>query len=276
METRKRNRRMIESRLKAPRVTSGRNPGDHGYRLSHGFATGDSRDFIAGAAPVSFILFPFPRSLAVSRTRIACLLARFNCACSLPATRPSRCSTACSRSLPEFTTTFGVSPAQSALSVSVTTASLAIAIFVAGFVSEGWSRHRLMTLSLTASSLLTIIVAFLPSWHALLFVRALEGLALGGVPAVAMAYLAEEVHPDGLGLAMGLYVGGTAIGGMAGRVISGDSRGLLFVARGYRRDRRAWAACDARVPCAPAAVATLRAARAAWGFAIIGRRSPSI
>ncbi len=78
-----------------------------------------------------------------------------------------------------------------------------------------------MTLSLTVSALLTIIVAVLPSWHVLLFVRALEGLALGGVPAVAMAYLAEEVHPDGLGLAMGLYVGGTAIGGMAGRVISG-------------------------------------------------------
>lgn len=123
--------------------------------------------------------------------------------------------------LPEFTKAFGVSPAQSALSVSVTTASLAVAIFAAGFVSEGWSRHKLMTLSLTASSLLTIIVAFLPSWPALLFVRALEGLALGGVPAVAMAYLAEEVHPAGLGLAMGLYVGGTAIGGMAGRVISG-------------------------------------------------------
>lgn len=123
--------------------------------------------------------------------------------------------------LPEFSATFGVSPAQSALSVSVTTASLALAIFVAGFVSEGWSRHRLMTLSLTASSVLTVITAFLPSWHGLLFVRALEGLALGGVPAVAMAYLAEEVDPEGLGLAMGLYVGGTAIGGMAGRVISG-------------------------------------------------------
>jgi YNFM family putative membrane transporter len=123
--------------------------------------------------------------------------------------------------LPEFSATFGVSPAQSALAVSVSTASLAIAIFVAGFVSEGWSRHRLMTLSLSASSVLTIIAAFLPSWHGLLVVRALEGLALGGVPAVAMAYLAEEVEPEGLGLAMGLYVGGTAIGGMAGRVISG-------------------------------------------------------
>ncbi|AET90580.1 MFS transporter [Burkholderia sp. SFA1] len=123
--------------------------------------------------------------------------------------------------LPEFTKAFGVSPAVSALSVSVSTAALAIAIFIAGFMSESWSRHRLMTLSLLASSLLTVVAAVLPDWHALLVVRALEGFALGGVPAVAMAYLAEEVHPDGLGLAMGLYVGGTAIGGMAGRVISG-------------------------------------------------------
>ncbi|TAL93681.1 MAG: MFS transporter [Paraburkholderia sp.] len=123
--------------------------------------------------------------------------------------------------LPAFSTTFGVSPAQSSFSLSLTTATLAFAIFVAGFVSEGWSRHRLMTASLTASSLLTLATAFAPQWHQLLVLRALEGLALGGVPAVAMAYLAEEVHPDGLGLAMGLYVGGTAIGGMAGRVITG-------------------------------------------------------
>jgi YNFM family putative membrane transporter len=123
--------------------------------------------------------------------------------------------------LPEFTKAFGVSPAVSALTVSVSTAALAVAIFIAGFVSESWSRHRLMTLSLLASSVLTVVAAVLPDWHALLVVRALEGFALGGVPAVAMAYLAEEVHPEGLGLAMGLYVGGTAIGGMAGRVISG-------------------------------------------------------
>ena len=41
---------------------------------------------------------------------------------------------------------------------------------------------------------------------------------MGGVPAVAMAYLSEEIDPPGLGFAMGLYVGGTALGGMLGRV----------------------------------------------------------
>lgn len=123
--------------------------------------------------------------------------------------------------LPAFSTAFGVTPAQSSLSLSFTTAALALAVFVAGFVSEGWSRHKLMTASLTLSALLTIAVSIAPQWHQLLVLRTLEGLALGGVPAVAMAYLAEEAHPDGLGLAMGLYVGGTAIGGMAGRVITG-------------------------------------------------------
>ncbi|OUL84247.1 MFS transporter, partial [Paraburkholderia hospita] len=62
--------------------------------------------------------------------------------------------------LPAFSASFDVSPAQSSLSLSLTTAALALAVFVAGFVSEGWSRHRLMTASLTASSLLTLAVAF--------------------------------------------------------------------------------------------------------------------
>jgi YNFM family putative membrane transporter len=36
-----------------------------------------------------------------------------------------------------------------------------------------------------------------------------------------MAYLAEEVAPSDLGFAMGLYIGGSAFGGMAGRVMAG-------------------------------------------------------
>jgi MFS transporter, YNFM family, putative membrane transport protein len=123
--------------------------------------------------------------------------------------------------LPAFTAEFGVSAAQSSLAISLSTGALAIAILAAGFASDACSRRGLMTASLLASAVLTVIAALVPEWHQLLAVRALEGLTLGGVPAVAMAYLAEEVHPNGLGLAMGLYVGGTAIGGLAGRVISG-------------------------------------------------------
>jgi YNFM family putative membrane transporter len=72
--------------------------------------------------------------------------------------------------------------------------------------------------SMVAAALLNIVAALLPSWNGILFTRALEGLVLGGVPAVAMAWLAEEMDPRHLGKAMGLYVGGTAFGAMIGRV----------------------------------------------------------
>ena len=166
----------------------------------------------SGARAVSDIPYLERGSRAYWRASIALLFAGYATFSLLYCVQPL---------LPSFSDAFNVTPAQSSLALSLTTAALALAIFVAGFVSEGWSRHKLMTMSLTVSALLTIGVSIAPQWHQLLVLRALEGLALGGVPAVAMAYLAEEVHPDGLGLAMGLYVGGTAIGGMAGRVITG-------------------------------------------------------
>ncbi len=49
----------------------------------------------------------------------------------------------------------------------------------------------------------------------------LVGLSLSGLAAVAMTYLSEEIHPQHIGLSMGLYIGGNAIGGMSGRLISG-------------------------------------------------------
>ena len=120
--------------------------------------------------------------------------------------------------LPELARTFAVSPAQSALALSVSTACLAVSIVLAGALSEGLGRRKLMFISMALAALCNLGASFLPQWHALLAARALEGLLLGGVPAVAMAYLSEEIDPPGLGFAMGLYVGGTALGGMLGRV----------------------------------------------------------
>jgi YNFM family putative membrane transporter len=78
-----------------------------------------------------------------------------------------------------------------------------------------------MSLSLFSVGLLTVASAFAPSWEMLLLFRTLEGVALGGIPAVAMAYLAEEIHHEDLGGAMGLYIAGNAFGGMVGRVLTG-------------------------------------------------------
>ncbi|MCY1414464.1 Inner membrane transport protein YnfM [compost metagenome] len=61
----------------------------------------------------------------------------------------------------------------------------------------------------------------MPTWHGVLVMRALLGLALSGLAAVGMTYLSEEIHPRHIGFAMGLYIGGNAIGGMSGRLITG-------------------------------------------------------
>lgn len=120
--------------------------------------------------------------------------------------------------LPELAAHFSLSPAGSSLALSVSTGSLAVAIFAAGALSQGRDKRRLMFASMALAALCNLLAALAPAWGALLAARALEGVLLGGVPAVAMAYLSEEIHPRGLGFAMGLYIGGTAFGGMAGRI----------------------------------------------------------
>ncbi|HJV16858.1 MAG TPA: MFS transporter, partial [Bacillales bacterium] len=123
--------------------------------------------------------------------------------------------------LPEIAREFHVSPATSSLSVSSTTVALAISMLFVGSLSEVYGRKSVMTISLLASSVLAILTAFSPSFEFLLFFRILQGIVLAGLPAIAMAYLGEEIDPPSLGLAMGLYISGNSIGGMGGRIISG-------------------------------------------------------
>lgn len=123
--------------------------------------------------------------------------------------------------LPVLAAHFRVSAAESSLALSATTVALALAIVAASIVAERIGRKSLMFVSLCTSALLCLATSVVDDWHLLVVLRGLVGVALGGVPAVAIAYLAEEIEPAGLGTAMGLYIGGTAFGGMAGRVVTG-------------------------------------------------------
>jgi MFS transporter, YNFM family, putative membrane transport protein len=123
--------------------------------------------------------------------------------------------------LPVFSTEFGVTPAVASLSLSLATGTLAVALILAGTFSEVWGRVPIMTASLVLSSLLMVLAACSPGFAALLMLRAVQGVALAGLPAVAMAYLAEEVHPEHAGFTVGLYIAGNSVGGLAGRVLSG-------------------------------------------------------
>ncbi|CAM5227326.1 MFS transporter [Rhodanobacter lindaniclasticus] len=123
--------------------------------------------------------------------------------------------------MPEFSRHYGVSEAGAALSLSLTTGVLAFAMLFAGALSDAWGRKPLMVASLLSSAVLVLVTALMPSWPALLVVRTLLGLTLSGLPAVAMTYLSEEMHAESIGLGMGLYISGSAVGGMGGRLITG-------------------------------------------------------
>jgi MFS transporter, YNFM family, putative membrane transport protein len=123
--------------------------------------------------------------------------------------------------LPLMAAQFEISPAAASLSLAVSTATLGLTLLFAGWVADAWGRTRVMTWSLLVAAGLGLAASMAPNFPVLLLLRALEGIALAGLPAVAMAYLAEEIHGHSLGLSIGLYIGGNAIGGMSGRLIAG-------------------------------------------------------
>jgi len=122
--------------------------------------------------------------------------------------------------LPLLVVEFNVTPATASLALSVATFALAWMLPVSGSFSDAHGRRMLMGTALVLTSLLSLASAFSTTMPTLLCVRLLQGAVLAGVPAVAMAYLNDEMSPRAIGAAMGLYIAGNACGGMAGRILT--------------------------------------------------------
>nr|WP_231987758.1 MFS transporter [Pseudomonas thivervalensis] len=123
--------------------------------------------------------------------------------------------------MPLLSKEFSINAAQSSLILSVATGLLAIGLLITGPISDRIGRKSVMVTALFAAAVCTMASALMPTWEGVLLLRALVGLSLSGLAAVAMTYLSEEIHPKHIGLAMGLYIAGNAIGGMCGRLITG-------------------------------------------------------
>ncbi|MGU3412685.1 MFS transporter [Enterobacteriaceae bacterium C34A] len=123
--------------------------------------------------------------------------------------------------LPVLSHEFGVSPASASISLSVSTALLAVGLLFTGPLSDAIGRKQVMVTALLLASCCTLLSTMMSSWHGVLIMRALIGLSLSGVAAVGMTYLSEEIHPSFVAFSMGLYISGNSIGGMSGRLITG-------------------------------------------------------
>ncbi|MFF4231290.1 MFS transporter [Streptomyces sp. NPDC001820] len=123
--------------------------------------------------------------------------------------------------LPAVSADFGVSASAASWTVSAATGALALCVLPLSALSERHGRRTVMTASLVVAVVVGLLVPFAPSLEWLVALRAVQGAALAGLPASAMAYLAEEVRPKALVAAIGLFVAGNSIGGMSGRIVTG-------------------------------------------------------
>lgn len=123
--------------------------------------------------------------------------------------------------LPVLSQQFGVSPATSSLSLSISTGLMALGLLVTGPLSDAIGRKSVMVTALMLAAICTLMSATMTSWHGILIMRGLMGLSLSGVAAVGMTYLSEEMDARVVAFSMGLYISGNSIGGMSGRLLSG-------------------------------------------------------
>ena len=191
-------------------------------------------------------------SASYRRLTLAMLFAGFSTFSLLYAVQPL---------LPLFASEYRLSAEAASLAVSLATGPLAVGILFAGLLSDRMGRRPLMVAAMFAGAALTLAAAVAPGWSTLLLLRLLTGAALAGVPAVAMAYVAEEVHPGSVGAAMGLYIAGSALGGMGGATDREPRCGRRRLALGDRRCGPRRPRDGGGVPAARPALAQLRGRR---------------
>lgn len=122
--------------------------------------------------------------------------------------------------LPEIARDFGLSESSSSFAIGATTVGLAIGMLPWGRLSDRIGRVRAMRWAILPAAGVALITPFMPTFEALVALRFLEGLLLAGLPAIAVTALAETVTPMALGGAVGAFIAGNTIGGLAGRIIA--------------------------------------------------------
>lgn len=127
--------------------------------------------------------------------------------------------------LPDAARELATSASATALLVSAATLGLAVGVVPWAWVADRIGRVRAMTVAMLGATALGLAVPFAPSFELLVAGRAVEGLFVAGVPAVAMAYLTEMLIASGATSAVpraaGTYVAGTSMGGLLGRIVAG-------------------------------------------------------
>lgn len=123
--------------------------------------------------------------------------------------------------LPVLSREFSLTPLQTSWTYTIGTLCLGLSLLVYAALSDARGRKNILLLTLSGMTLSTLALTQVESYGALLFWRALQGIFLGGLPAVAIAYMGEEYSKPALVAAVGFYISANSLGGISGRLMAG-------------------------------------------------------
>ncbi|MBR9865951.1 MAG: MFS transporter [Oceanospirillales bacterium] len=123
--------------------------------------------------------------------------------------------------LPQLQQEFSLTTLEVSWSFTVTTLMLGLSLLFYGPLSDAVGRRLLMLVSMAGVCVCTLLLSRVESFSELVLLRGLQGMFLGGLPAIAIAYMGDEYSRKALLLAVGLYISGNSLGGISGRLIGG-------------------------------------------------------
>ncbi|MBV0934305.1 MFS transporter [Marinobacterium weihaiense] len=123
--------------------------------------------------------------------------------------------------LPMLAQAFEVSALQAGWTFTVTTLTLGLSLLIWGPLSDALGRRWIMLLTMSGATLVTLLLSLIESYTAMLVLRAIQGVLLAGLPAIAIAWMGDEFERPAMLVAVGLYIGGNSLGGISGRLIGG-------------------------------------------------------
>jgi MFS transporter, YNFM family, putative membrane transport protein len=123
--------------------------------------------------------------------------------------------------LPQLSQDFGVSAATAGLTISAVVFTTALTSSGYGPLSDVLGRRPIMVWGTLLLALSTFACAFATSFELLVVLRAVQGILVPCVSALAVSYIHEDLGSCDTGAIVGGYVAASVAGGLLGRILSG-------------------------------------------------------
>ena len=129
--------------------------------------------------------------------------------------------------LPVISEQYDLSASHASWLMSAVTLGVAVGVLPLGAASARWGRGRMIVAGLALATVAGLSLGVLTPWWALVLARFIQGVGIAAVLVSAMAWVVDNVAPRAVARVGGLYIAGTTLGGMGGRILSGALTDLL-------------------------------------------------